>query len=117
MFAGMLSDIPRIQAQVAHLYPSISSFEKCDGLILMVSEEYETEAIAGIRRWFSKTSRSIYHLGPLLPALNNPEVSEKEKSISVNGPEISRFMDSLLESHGPQSMVYVCAYFQSNFAF
>ena len=72
-------------------------------------EEYEPEAIADIKRWFGKTSRGVYPLGPLLPAVNDPKVSEEEKSISMRGQEISQFMDSVLKSHGPQSMIYVCA--------
>ncbi|KAJ3487414.1 hypothetical protein NLI96_g3561 [Meripilus lineatus] len=87
-----------------------SALEKCDGLIMTTPEEYEPEAIADFKTWFSKTSRSVYHLGPLLPALNNPKVSDEEKSIAVKGQEISRFMDSSLQSHGPQSMIYVMSH-------
>ena len=89
------------------MYPFISFFEECDGLIMTTPEEYEPEAIADIKRWFGKTSRGVYPLGPLLPAVNDPKVSEEEKSISMKGQEISQFMDSVLKSHGPQSMVYV----------
>ncbi|KAJ3487391.1 hypothetical protein NLI96_g3558 [Meripilus lineatus] len=84
-----------------------SFLEQCDGLIMTTPEEYEPEGIADIKKWFAKTSRSVYHLGPLLPALNDPKVSAEEKSISANGQEISDFMDSVLKSHGPQSMVYM----------
>lgn len=71
-------------------------------------EPYEPEAIAGVKAWFAETSRSVYPLGLLLPAANDPKSSAEEKKISANSQEIDQFMESVLASHGAHSMIYVC---------
>lgn len=68
-------------------------------------ECYEPKAIAALREWFAETSRRVIVCGPLIPSGEQAIVNEKRQT--SNASEISDFLDAVLESHGPKSLVYV----------
>lgn len=70
-------------------------------------EPYEPEAIASVKAWFAEKSRSVYAVGPLLPTVDDPKSSAEEKKMSAKAQELDQFMDSVLASHGANSMLYV----------
>ncbi|OCH85806.1 UDP-Glycosyltransferase/glycogen phosphorylase [Obba rivulosa] len=79
--------------------------ENCDGILLTSPECYEPVSIAGLRDWFSETSRNVYAIGPLLP-IEEQSVG-KEKDSSKQGAAIERFMDSVLKTRGENSLLYI----------
>ncbi len=88
-------------------YSHLSFLESCDGVVLTTPECYEPEAVAGVKKWFAESSRSVFVLGPLLPTTHDPSALAGEKQMSVNANEIDLFLESILASHGKASMLYV----------
>lgn len=74
----------------------------CDGILLSTPERYEREAVEGVREWYAETSRSVYVCGPLLPPVSTNKEDNSEK-----GAAIVKFLDTTLETHGPNSLLYV----------
>ena len=83
------------------------SFEACDGMILTSAEAYEPQAITAMKEWFAETSRSVWAVGPLLPSIASQEAIAGEEASSPNFKELTSFLNSTLESHGPHSVLFV----------
>ncbi|OBZ67123.1 Anthocyanidin 3-O-glucosyltransferase [Grifola frondosa] len=81
------------------------TLEASDGVLLLSAEAYEPECVAAVREWFAQTSRSVTVCGPLLPSGKNAAAHEKQQS--SEGSEIQKFLDSILESHGAHSLLYI----------
>ncbi|KAK7681776.1 hypothetical protein QCA50_015123 [Cerrena zonata] len=82
-----------------------SFLDQCDGLILATAEPYEAEAIAHITEWYRETSREVYTVGHLLPSSKNAATGEKKQSEKAE--EISQFLQTSLETDGPDSLLYI----------
>lgn len=79
-----------------------------DGVLVGSPEEFEPkETLADLQRWYGKTSRELYLVGPLLPTVKND--SAVERSIADKAQEIVDFMDRMHEERGPDSIIYVCS--------
>ncbi|OCH85811.1 UDP-Glycosyltransferase/glycogen phosphorylase [Obba rivulosa] len=77
----------------------------CDGILMSSPESYESECVAGVRKWYAETSRSAYACGPLLP--EEGQSMSKEKDSSEKGAAIEKFLNTALQMHGPKSLVYI----------
>lgn len=77
----------------------------CDGVMTNCPECFEPEMAATLKAWLEATSRRSYMCGPLIPLSDNTKEMPTEQS--VNFEEISRLLDSVLLSKGPQSLIYV----------
>ncbi|OCH88676.1 UDP-Glycosyltransferase/glycogen phosphorylase [Obba rivulosa] len=79
-------------------------FTESDGIVQSLPECYEPEALAAVRHMCAASNRDVYSFGPLVPsgtlAIDN-DLKQSEK-----GAEIHEFLDSVLKSHGQQSLVY-----------
>lgn len=89
--------------QTLHAY---TMFEQCDGMILSTSENFEPQAVAGIRDWFSSMSRKTYTIGPLLP---DPQenTSNGEMAQASDATEVESFLEKVHKSHGENSLIYI----------
>ncbi|KAF7789271.1 hypothetical protein EIP86_000212 [Pleurotus ostreatoroseus] len=77
--------------------------DQCDGLLLATPHAFETpEILASLSQYYDG---EVYPVGPLLPTASDASVLEKSKSKDTQ--EIDALMTRVLESHGPQSLVYV----------
>ncbi|KAI0783052.1 UDP-Glycosyltransferase/glycogen phosphorylase [Abortiporus biennis] len=81
-----------------------SGLDLCDGIILNTSEEFERTPISSIRKWFKQDEKTVYTVGPLLP-VENPGL-KAENNLSKDS-EIQQFMNSILKSHGKESLLYI----------
>ena len=88
-------------------HPIFSSrfWDQCDGAILSTLESYESEAIARITEWQKELSREVYTFGPLFPTWAEAAAGEQKQSDKAE--EISRFLETTLETDGPNSLLYV----------
>ncbi|OCH85798.1 UDP-Glycosyltransferase/glycogen phosphorylase [Obba rivulosa] len=77
----------------------------CDGILMSSPESYESECVAGVRKWYAETSRGAYACGPLLP--EEGQSMSKEKDSSEKGAAIEKFLDTVLQTHGSKSLVYI----------
>ena len=78
--------------------------EACDGAIFSTAEPLEPEGIASIKEWFAVTGRDTYAVGPLFPVGEASAAGEKSQSDKPS--EIDEFLNSTLERHGPNSLLY-----------
>ncbi|EMD40085.1 glycosyltransferase family 1 protein [Gelatoporia subvermispora B] len=79
-------------------------FTETDGIVLSLPECYEPEALAAVRKMCEDTNRTVYAFGPLL-AFGKQAIGADVQQ-SGKGAEIQEMLDSILKSHGPQSLVY-----------
>ncbi|KAI0633343.1 UDP-Glycosyltransferase/glycogen phosphorylase [Trametes polyzona] len=93
---------PMVIGVFARLYEML---EACDGMLLYTSEAYEPEAVAAMRKWFSKTSRGIYTTGPLMPL--GAQATEYERKQSKDADKIQAFLDATLAASGERSLLYI----------
>ncbi|CAL1709844.1 unnamed protein product [Somion occarium] len=95
LFGGLMGALMMLMQNVV---------ENCDGLIMATPEPYEPEGIDVIRRWFTETSRDIYPIGPMVPF--GKKAMEGENKQSQDAGDIEQFLESILKSHGPKSVIY-----------
>ena len=100
------SEYPQFPAIHTHLNPERRFLSTCDGTLVSSSECFEPpEAIAAYRKWMAEKNRKAYIMGPLVA--DHAVSADKETKQSAKAPEILGFMDRILKSHGPNSMLYV----------
>ena len=78
-----------------------------DGALLTTPEPYEPDAVAACREWFAQTGRPVYGVGPVLPSASKATVTAGEKKQSNDATKVQAFLDNVLETDGPQSVLYV----------
>ena len=77
--------------------------DQSDGLLLATPHAFETpEILASLSQYYDG---EVYPVGPLLPTASDASILEKSKSKDTQ--EIDVLMTRVLQSHGPQSLVYV----------
>ena len=84
-----------------------SALELCDAIILSTSAAYEPHAVKAIRGWFNEDSKTVHVVPPLSPT-NKPEL-RSENNFSQYSEDIANFMSTIMISHGPKSLLYVCS--------
>jgi len=88
------------------------SMTMCNGLIAATSAVFEPEANETLQKWLTETNRTFYNLGPLqLRGYGSSTVADCRKrgdlSSSRNGEELLEFLDKTLQTHGPNSLLYI----------
>ncbi|CAL1714247.1 unnamed protein product [Somion occarium] len=96
VFGGLIGAVMMLMQNVV---------EDCDGLIMATPEPYEPEGIDIFRRWFAETSREVYAIGPMVPF--GKKAIEGENKQSQDAADIGQFLQSVLTSHGPKSVIYL----------
>ncbi|KAI0785582.1 UDP-Glycosyltransferase/glycogen phosphorylase [Abortiporus biennis] len=86
---------------------AFDAIDMSDGVLVYTAEEYEPAAVDSIRHWLQQQSKPLYTLAPLVPELEHRSKVSSEDSISRNTNEIEQFMDSVLSSRGPQSLLFI----------
>ena len=75
----------------------------CDGMLIATPQAFETpETLASLSRYYGG---EVYAIGPLFAT--GAEAGTLEKSKSKDSDRIIAFMDGVLESRGPHSLIYV----------
>lgn len=83
-------------------------YHEADGIITPTTEAFDPpESIAAMRKFLGLTGRKLYMLGPLQPAISGENSVSNELSQSSQGQEIATFLERILKSHGPKSLIYV----------
>jgi hypothetical protein len=98
-----------------HSSSCVSFARKCDGFVCISSSVYELEALKALRKWLVETgNRGLYVVGPLLPhGFGNVKLGALsgaqsfELAMSEKGGETQEFLESIMKTHGKQSLVYV----------
>lgn len=98
--------VVKLLCRLIYSYLIFRTLDICDGALLMTAESYEPEAVAAVRKWYSKTGRSAYVCGPLLPP-KSATAKAKEQQQSKEATEISVFLDMTLKTSGKKSLLYV----------
>jgi len=83
------------------------ALEKCDGVVATTPEAFEPEGAAGFRDWLTGDGKSIHIVGPLIPISADAHAIAGEAEQSAASGEIKTFMDNVLKSHGPRSLLYI----------
>lgn len=86
-----------------------------DSLLLGMPEVYEPEPVAAVQTWFAETGCKVYVVGPSLPL--NDTVIAREDQVTDRGREIEHFMDTVLQSHDIQSLIYVRTHIETSISF
>ena len=88
----------------AHL--SSRAHGQCDGLITAAPACLESPATAkALAAWMAAHSKQVFQLGPLLPLTTHSYV--EEKTLSYDTDRIDEFMENVLKSNGPNSIIFV----------
>ena len=91
--------------------------KECDGFVYDTCSAYETEAIYATRRWLEESgSRKLYTIGPIFPwpdfVSSNHGLLAPDHEVPEYGTSVQAFMDSILASHGKNSLLYVSIWFR-----
>ncbi|KAJ7258928.1 UDP-Glycosyltransferase/glycogen phosphorylase [Mycena rebaudengoi] len=92
------------------MYPFIcgayQTLMMADGLILGTLNAYDQEAISALDRWISSDlGKSLYTVGPLLPASYGSD--SISSAVSPRDADIKVFLDTMLAEHGPKSTLLI----------
>jgi len=74
----------------------------CDGILTVSAHAWEGDAIAALRAWFSKSGKSLFALGPLLPSTFGT-LQESHRGAD----DVKDFLDSMLGQKGEKSVLLV----------
>ncbi|KAH9851322.1 UDP-Glycosyltransferase/glycogen phosphorylase [Lenzites betulinus] len=89
------------------VFPYIyDALETCDGMFLGTPEPYERDAVAAVKKWYAESGRPAYLCGPLIPP-KSATVIAREKEQSADSTQIQDFLDSILETAGEKSLLYI----------
>ncbi|KAI0790603.1 UDP-Glycosyltransferase/glycogen phosphorylase [Abortiporus biennis] len=101
-------DIPRQFSKPTKSWLGIlEAMDLSDGALFFTVEELEPAAVKAMKAWTGKGKGSAYAVGPLLAPPESRKKASQEDTLTVNAKEIEVFMDNILESHGPHSMVFI----------
>ncbi|KAF5314295.1 hypothetical protein D9619_011866 [Psilocybe cf. subviscida] len=87
-----------------------------DGTIINTSEAYESVFIETLRSWLSGMNRSLYSVGPTVPAdfqtgeLSSQEATKAVQNVDTKSPdqvEIENFLNDALEKKGKGSVFFI----------
>jgi UDP-glucoronosyl and UDP-glucosyl transferase len=80
--------------------------EEADGLVTTCAYSYDgKESLDALAAWIGKDrDRPTFHLGPMLPPTSNMDTSSSSIGSHL---EVMSLLDSVLASHGPQSLLYI----------
>jgi hypothetical protein len=88
--------------------------QECDAFICGTFSAYEPEAIYATRRWLEGSgSRKLYTIGPIFPwpdtsfELSKHGLLATDHEVPEYGTPVRAFMDTILASHGENSLLYV----------
>ena len=84
-------------------HEAIRFFEESDGVLLCTNSLYEHGCTESWRKWFG--AKPVLNVGALSPPASAAEIL-KEKETPVGGA-VEKFLDDMLDKHGPNSVVYV----------
>lgn len=73
---------------------------ECDGAIMNTTHLFEGKSIEAFQEWFGE--RPVISLGPL-----DFSLFEKQTTASTTGMEVKAFLDTAVQKHGPNSVIYV----------
>jgi hypothetical protein len=85
-----------------------SFLRECDGIVQATDPICDPGAKV-MEQWMASFSppRRVYNIGPQLPLGPVKAAVDGEFALSPNAKEIVEFLCSTLQSHGPNSVVYV----------
>ncbi|KAI0785598.1 hypothetical protein C8Q75DRAFT_809194 [Abortiporus biennis] len=79
-----------------------------DGVFLYTAEELEPVGVNVMKEWLDPLGKySVYPIGPLLPPAEARTHFTSETNLSNNANKIEAFMDIILKTRGPQSMLFI----------
>lgn len=99
-----------VAAQLMFTKKASKMISECDGIISAASTAYEFEGCKAAHEWFAQSNRPAYTIGPLLPddiLFDEVQITASELDVSPNGQDVITFLDKVLASSGPQSVIYV----------
>lgn len=92
------------------------TLNESDGTIINTSEAYESVFIETLRSWLGGMNRSLYSVGPTVPAdfqtgeLSSQEATKAVQTVDTKSPdqvEIENFLNNALETKGKGSVFFV----------
>ena len=78
-------------------------FKESDGVLMCTSNLYEHNCLESWRKWFG--AKPVLNVGALSPQASDLEVIKAKESPA--GGEVEKFLDDMMDKHGPNSVVYV----------
>ncbi|KAG6852596.1 hypothetical protein C0991_010721 [Blastosporella zonata] len=73
-----------------------------NAMLVASSDAYEKDSLDAVKAWQSKDQKTIYVIGPLLPAAS---VASEQSDVNKDNSNVAVFLDSILEKYGKQSVI------------
>ena len=86
----------------------ISFYHDADGVITPTFAAFDPpESMEVMKKFFALTNRKFYVVGPLVPSPAAENAEKHELRQSPKSQETEAFLERILLTHGPKSLVYV----------
>lgn len=85
-----------------------SFYHDADGVITPTFAAFDPpESMEVMKNFFALTNRKFYVVGPLVPSPTAENAEKHELRQSPKSQETEAFLERILRTHGPKSLIYV----------